>query len=290
MAKEEMVEGCCQGPSHGGKGIMVVIAALLLAVGMMGGAFLLSKGDYSPKVDLSGFKSNPNVYVTSSPTEHAISVSASATQKVEPDLLQISLRVQTESPTAKDAQSENAQVTAVLMGKIKALGIADKDIQTTSYSVDPVTETNYTCDKDGYNCRYNYYTKGYRTTHSLMVNVEALDKGGQVIDAASEAGVNQTFVDGTTFTLKETTRSAIAKTLLKTASVEAKSKAQNIADGLGATMGKLLYANENMVYYPQPYYNSYKNMAMDAASAAPTQLSPGTVEVSTSVAVSYEIG
>ena len=282
-------EECCHGMhQHGGKGIMIVLAALLLAVGMIGGAYVFSKGDYAPKVDLSGFKSTPNVYVTPNPSDHAITVSATADEKVTPDLLQIQLHVQTEAPNAKDSQTENAQVSSVLLDKLHGMGLADKDIQTISYNVNQVTQNNYTCDKNGMNCVYNYYVTGYQTTHTLVVNVYALDKGGDVIDAASQAGTNETFIDSTSFTLKDATRSAISKALLKNASTEAHSKAQNIADGLGASLGKLLYANEN-TYYPQPYYNTLKDMSVGAAAAPTTQLSPGTVDVSVSVGVSYEI-
>jgi len=278
---------CCRGPC-GGKGMMIVLAALLLAVGMMGGAYLLSKGDYAPKVDLSGFKSTPNVYVTPNPTEHAISVSASATKKVAPDLLEIQLRVQTESKNAKDSQDENARVKAILMEKLKALGVADTSIQTTSYNVEPVYDSHYTCDKDDMNCHWDSTLTGYQTVHVLNVDVEALDKGGAIVDAASEAGTNETFVDSTSYTLKEETKSEMAKTLLQEASAAAKAKAQRIADGLSVTLGKVLSASENS-YYPTPYYNSYKSMDA-AAAAAPTQLSPGQVDMSVSVSVSYEVG
>jgi uncharacterized protein YggE len=282
---------CCQnaGQMHG-KGVMIVLAALLLAVGMMGGAFLLSKGDYSPHVNVTSGATNPNIYVTSSPPEHPISVSATSTKKVAPDLLEIGLRVETQSTNAKEAQQRNALVATTLLAKLKALGIEDKDIQTTSYNVYPVYDSQYNCDKSGMNCHYDSKLTGYKTVQSLNVDVLQLDKGGSVIDAASESGDNETFVDSTMFTLKPATRSEMAKTMLKEASTAAKEKAQRIADGLGATLGKVLSASESS-YYPQPYYNMYKNVAMEAAAApAPTPLSQGTVDVSVSVSVAYEVG
>jgi hypothetical protein len=230
--------------------------------------------------------------MSSTPPEHAISVSATATRKVAPDLLEISLRVETESGNARESQQRNAVVSADLLSKLKTLGIADKDIQTTSYNVYPVYDSIYTCDKNtGYNCHYDSNLTGYKTVQSLSVDVQQLDKGGDVIDAASEAGTNETFVDSTSFTLKPETRSTLAKELLKEASMDAKAKAQRIADGLGIGLGKVLSANEN-TYYPTPYYNSYKtSYDMVGASSAPTtQLSAGSVDMSVSVGVSYEIG
>jgi uncharacterized protein YggE len=266
--------------------MMLVIAALLLAIGMMGAAFLVSQGDYAAKVNVG--PSNPNIYTTASPPEHPISVSASATQKVAPDLLEMSLRVQTKSTNAREAQQENARVSAILLGKLKALGVADKDIQTVSYSVDPVYESAYNCDKSGMNCHWDSNLTGYQAVQSLNVDIEALDNGGAVIDAASESGDNETFVDSASFTLKPETRTEMSKALLKEAAKTAKAKAGRIADGLGITLGKVLSASENSYYQPY-YYNSYEKAAGAAVPAA-TQLSPGQVEMSVSVGVSYEAG
>ena len=87
------------------KGKGLVIAAILLTLGMLGGSYLLAQVDYSPKVDVTGGPTNPTVYVSSTPPEHAIHVSASASDKVAPDLLNLQLRVQTESTNAADSSS-----------------------------------------------------------------------------------------------------------------------------------------------------------------------------------------
>ncbi|MFN7990802.1 MAG: SIMPL domain-containing protein [Candidatus Micrarchaeia archaeon] len=276
--------------AHQGKGMMLVIAALLLAVGMLGSAYLLSKGDYAPKVNVTGGPSSPNVYVSSTPTDHVISVSATATKKAAPDLLNLALRVQTDSGTAKKAQQDNAAVSADLRSRLKALGIADSDIQTVSYSVDPVYDSQYICDKGGMNCHYTSKVTGYRTTHSLNVRLTDLTKGGDVIDAAASAGTNQTFVDYVQFTLKDETKAAIEKSLLQDASAMAKSKAQSIAAGVGVSLGKILSASESFSY-PVPYYTkNYMMAAADSAPVPPTQLSPGQVDVSAVVSASFEIG
>jgi hypothetical protein len=275
--------------SSEGKGKMLVVAALLLTVGMLGSAYMLSQVDYAPKVNVTGGPSSPNVYVSSTPPEHAIAVSATASKKVTPDLLNVQLRVQTESGSARQAQQDNAAVAADLRSKLKALGIEDEDIQTSSYRVEPVYESDYICDKNGYNCRYKSTLTGYRAVHGISVSIEELDKGGEVIDAAATAGTNQTFVDYVQFTLKDETRRAVEKSLLQDASAEAKSKAQGIAAGLGVSVGKVLSASESFSY--PYYYKTYDYLyAAAEAPAVPTQLSPGQVDVSATVSASFEIG
>ena len=268
----------------------MVVAALLLAVGMMGGAFLLSQADFAPKVNVTSGATNPNVYVSSTPPDHAISVMASADRKVAPDLLEIDFRVQTQSDNAKDSQARNAVVASQLKSGVEALGINDSEITTTSYSVQPVYTSNYLCDKNNNNCYYQSNVTGYQTVQSIAVDVYQLDQGGAIIDAASNAGNNETFVDSTSFMLKPETQAMVAKELLNEAAGDAKAKAQSIADGLGISVGKVLSASEN-TYTPTPYYNSFKDMAMPGGAVpAATQLSPGQLDVSASVSVSYEVG
>ncbi len=258
--------------------MMAIGAVVLLVLGMVGSAYVLSKGDYAPTVN-----------VGSQPVEHAISVSATSSQMANPDLLVIQLHVQTDAKTAKKAVEDNAAVSADLLANLKALGLTDQDIQTASYDVNQVTETNVTCDPRGYNCVYNYRVTGYRVTNSLTLQVKDLTKGGDVIDASSGTGVNQTFVDSVGFTLKDETQRALEKSLLKTASAEAKAKAQNMADGSGAALGKLLSLSESYSHYPQSSYRDYA-MSAEVAAAPKTELSPGQVEVSVTVGASYQIG
>jgi len=286
MGKEESGMGMC---CSDGCGKMAIPVAIILAIGLMGGGYLLAQGDYAPKVNVTSGPTNPNVYVSSTPAEHAISVSGSASTKIAPDLLNIQIRVQTESANAKTSQQDNAAVSADLRSKIKALGVNDSSIQTTSYSVDPIYDSTYSCDKSGYNCHYDSKLTGYRTTHMLNVELSALDKGGDVIDAAATAGENQTFIDYVQFTLKDETRRSVQKELLKEASGEAKSKAESMAQGLGISLGKVLSVSESYSYYPQPVY--YRSAALDMAGAAPkTELSAGQVDVSSTVSTSFEVG
>jgi len=242
-------------------GKMAVLAAILIAVGMVGCGYFIAQGDYAPDVNISNGPTNPNVYVSSTPPEHSIYTSATSSKEVAPDLLLINVRVQTEDSSAKQSQEDNADVMADLLVKLKAQGLNESDIQTTRYSVDPIYDSTYLCDKNGYNCRYDSKLTGYRTTHSLSVRVTSLDKGGDIIDAASTAGVNQTFVDYIQFTLKDETRRSLQKSLLQEASAEAKSKAQSMATGLGVSVGKVLSVSESYSYYPTSVY--YKAAMLD---------------------------
>lgn len=266
---------------------MLVLAALLLALGMIGGSYLITQGDYASVVNVSDISTYPNVYVSSTPPEHAISVSATASEKVAPDLLVVQLRVVTEDKNAKQSQTDNAEVAAELRDELEKLGLEDKEIKTTSYRVEPITRSVKRCD--GVECYWDSVVVGYRTTHTLTVSLTNLDIGGDVVDSATEVGTNQTFVDYISFTMQDETRRELEKSLLKEAAEKATAKAQNIADGLDASLGKPLSASES-VYYPR-YYDYYRAGAAyeEAAPAPPTEFAAGEIEVSATVSASYEI-
>ncbi len=267
---------------------VVVFAALLVALGMIGSAYLLSTVDYSPKVNVSDITSTPNIYVSSNPPEHVLSVSGTASEMVAPDLLTIQLSIETEAVNAKDSQADNAEVNEELLAELKALGISEEEIKTASYRVDVVQDTIKDCD-DYYDCTYSYVVVGYKTTHTLNVKTTNLDLGGEIVDTATSVGENDVLVDYVSFSLQDKTRKELQKSLLKLAGEEAEEKAESIAAGLGTTLGKVVSAGESF-YYPQPYYRSYDyGMAMAESSYAPTVLSAGEVEVSATVSAGYEL-
>jgi len=261
------------------------INAVILAVALLGGAYILSTSAQQPVINL---EENPNVYVSSTPPEHTIDVSATATDYVDPDMLVLGFTVENEAEGATESQQQTASEINAVKAALTGFGIKDEDIKTTRYSVDVVRESHYICEnKSGKSdCYYDYVITGYKTTHSIQVNVYNLGQGGDVVDAAAGAGAE---VDYISFTLKPETRDAVNNQLLEEASAKAKTKAQSIATGLGITAGDAFSASTGYDYYP--VYRSYDYaMAEGAMAPAPaTELSGGQIEVTATVSASFEI-
>lgn len=273
-----------------GKGTMLVIAAFLLMLGMVGSAYMLAGVDYSPKVNVSDITSTPNVYVSSTPPEHVVSVSGTASKKIAPDQLTVTVSVETQDEDAKDSQGMNANVSDDLRAALKSAGVGDEEMKTTSYRVEVVRNSTRVCT-DTYNCYYKYETIGYKTVHTLSVTVTDLEIGGDIVDAAASVSENDVFVNSVYFSLQDSTRRSVQKELLEDAGEEAEEKAKAIAQGLGGNLGKLVSASESF-YYPYTY-RSY-DYAMAAAPIyeadyKSTELSAGEVEVSATVNAGYEL-
>ena len=277
------------------------LGMLFLALAILGGSYLHSQAIAGQQQQSKMFNTSaerfvgvPPIYVNSAPPQTDVSVSATDSKKLRPDLLQIGMYVLTEAKNAKVAQEDNARVFSQLKSNLMSKGVKEADIQSTSYSIEPIYESRRNCANTGYkiqdDCTYESVLTGYRTRHEITVSSENLDNGGELIDASSSAGQNQTFVNGISFTLKPSTRSDAEQSLLKSASSQARARAEKIVDGLNVRLGKVKTASQSYSYSPGPYFAKTLSMSAVAYDSAPsTTLSAGQIEVSVSVSVSYEI-
>ena len=209
--------------------------------------------------------------------EHTISVSGTGRVVISPDIADLRLGVSITAKTVKDARSANAKsMTAVIAG-LKKLGIADKDIQTTILSLQPV----YDYSSNSSTPRLT----GYNLSNAIAVTIRDLDKVGDAIDGALAAGA--TTMDGVTFRVEN--QAAAEQQARQAAMAEAKAKAQTLATSAGVSLGTVASISETIAPIPYPvYYGAMAGAALSRDVATPVQ--PGTNEVSVTVAVVYVIG
>lgn len=259
----------------------VVMASLVLGIALVAGFYTLGSLSEPAKVDVSGIEYEQ---------ENAIQTSATATSYLSPDLLTISFRIETESESADDAQSENAAKTEAVIDALKSKGIREEDIKTVYYNIDIERVSHYICRNttEGSDCYWDYIPRGYSTTHMISVEVEDIEQGGAVADTIMDAGATE--IDYISFSLKDETRKEAEKELLEDAAGKSKEKAGKIALGLGVALGKPLSAGESAQYY-YDYSTPYRTYGYTmAAEAVPeTSFAPGEIKVSATVYTSFSI-
>ena len=195
--------------------------------------------------------------------------------RIAPDVAEITLGVVTEAKDAAKAHADNAAQATRVQNAVKALGIAERDIQTTRYDFSPV----YDVKDNG-----RSVTTGYTVTNSVVVKVRNLDNVGKVIDAALASGANR--VDSLEFSASDP--SAAKNAALADAARDARNKADAVAKALGVRIVRIL----NVYADAQPY-NTPRNfmpmmMAKEAYDAG-TPISAGELSVEASVNVTYVI-
>jgi uncharacterized protein YggE len=214
----------------------------------------------------------------STESKYLLNVNGDAKLSADPEKVKVSLGAETIASTAKESQQNNADVMQEVRNSLKSIGIASKDIKTTQYSLDVVQHWD---EKTG-----KYVIDGYRTTQIIQIESTDINKAGDIIDKAVQSGANK--VNGVVFSLTDEKIKELRLEALKEAGINAKEKADAIASSLGITIKRVYQASEGYVYY-QPY-NVQKSYEMVAgATAAPTEISPGQIEISASVSVSYEL-
>ncbi|MDQ2965416.1 MAG: SIMPL domain-containing protein [Chloroflexota bacterium] len=210
------------------------------------------------------------------PREHTISVSGTGRVLITPDVADLRLGVSVTKPTVKDARNIAATQMTKVIAALKALGIADKDIQTTGLSLQP----NYTYPTSG-----NPRLTGYTLSNAVSVTIRDLNKLGDAIDDGLAAGA--TTLDGVYFRVDDST--GAEKQAREQAVADAKAHAQTLASAAGVSITGVASISEISAPLPQPmYYGGDQLRAAALPSGTPIQV--GTNEVIVTVTVEYLIG
>jgi uncharacterized protein len=211
------------------------------------------------------------------PPEHTITVTGTGTATVTPDVADVRLGVTVSKSTVRDARSAAADRMTAVIAALKKLGIADKDIQTTTISLQPT----YDYTNGGNPPRIT----GYSFSNGLAVTVRNLDQTGDVIDDSLAAGA--TSLDGVGFRVADP---AAAETQARTDAMnQAKASADTLAKASGVSISGVASISEVSTPVPGPIF--YAGAALGAAApdkATPVQ--PGTTDVTITVTVAYLIG
>lgn len=210
--------------------------------------------------------------------EATIIVSGEGEAAIAPDMAVLNLSVVREAETAADALKANSQAMAEVIADLKGRSIADRDIQTSNFSVEPLYKQDKLAD-DSYAAPV---IVGYRVTNGLTLRVRDLSALGSLIDAAVKLGVNQG--GGITFT-NDNPDAAIAEARKK-AVVEAMDKAKVLTEAAGVKLGRVIEISENFARpMPQPVYRAA--MAKEMMDAAP--IAAGENEYTVTVNITYAI-
>lgn len=194
-----------------------------------------------------------------------------------PDTAVISLGITKTSPNVTSAQQEANKVMNTITDGLKNLGISDKDIKTTNYSVYP------TYDYSG----SQQTITGYTVTQNLQVNVKPIDKANQTIDLATKAGAN--IIGNISFTLNTQTKKELQEKARNEAVKNAKEKAESLAKIAGISLGKIIDIQEFPTYNQSRPEIAMLNSATKQDDAAPTEISPGETTISITVSLGYQL-
>ena len=208
--------------------------------------------------------------------EHTISVSGTGRVTTTPDVADVRVGVQITRPKVRDAQAAAATAMTAVIAALKKAGIADKDIQTTSLSLQPVYDYSSNSNPPR--------LTGYQIVNAVQATVRKLDTISDVIDGALAAGA--TTLDGINFRVDDP--AAAESQARDVAMKDARATADALAKAAGVSITGVASISEQAGSAPVPVPYLQAGGAKDAVAAS-TPVQVGTNEVDVAVNVVYLI-
>ena len=229
--------------------------------------FLFAYSKFGPTIPFSVFSQDRGAPLV---------VEGTGEVSVVPDIAKVSLGIDESGATLEAVQKSANAKSKTLVDALKGLGIDEKDIKTTNYSVFP---------------EYDYQGRtpritGYRVSISYEVKVKDFDKVNEVLVGVTGAGAN--VVGNVSFEVNEETKNKKLGEAREEAVAEAKQKAQSLASAAGVSLGKILNISESQGS-PAPIALREAGIGGAPADIAVPEITPGETQFTVSVSVSWEI-
>lgn len=187
----------------------------------------------------------------------------------EADLAVVAVSVQAQAATADGARSQVASDAAQMRAALRAAGVADEAVRTTSFRL--FARYNTTAGERT--------VVGYTAVHDYRVET-APDRAGEIIDVAVDNGADQ--IDGVAFTLSEATRETLREAVLTEAVRTARTDAETIAMAANRSITGVEEITIGDAGGPTP------ELRFDEVrGSAGTTIEPGPVTVQARVQVTY---
>lgn len=206
------------------------------------------------------------------PSEAGVQVQGVGTATGTPDVLRVTVGVETSGPTVDEAlESANAAARRVL-DALRAAEVADRDVQTVNVQLYPRYDHNGAA------------ITGYVAHQDLAVTLRDLDVAGGTVTAAVEAGGDAARLQGVSYALDDDT--ALQAQAREQAFADARRRAEQYAVLAGRELGDLVWVREQV--HPSDHVPVAEADAAGGGTAVP--IAPGSTEVTVTAEVRWSLG
>ena len=214
-------------------------------------------------------------------SRNTITVSDKGEVYARPDLAITTFSVITEKKTVSEALSENTEKMNTIIDSMKEQGVEDKDLKTTSFNIHPRYEWY---DETKFYPQGRRVLVGYEVRQSLQVKIRDMEKIGEIIQKATDAGADQ--VGDLQFTIDN--QDEFKKQARGEAIEKAKAKAEELATQLGVRLVRIVnFSERGIIPYALPYYELEKAIGMGEGEMPEIETGENKIEVN--VTITYEI-
>lgn len=206
--------------------------------------------------------------------EARLVVIGEGTVRVTPDYARIVAGVTTRAKTVKEASDTNSRIMAAASSTLLQSGIAQRDVQTSRFSVQPVyapqeppTEPKLT---------------GYSVSNQVTIAIRDLNKVGDILDRLISAGV--TSVGSISFLVSD--QSKALDQGRAAAIADARRKAEIYAQASQLRLGDVAWVTEDSGFAPPV---AMRGLAAPAAMATSVPIAPGEDTLRVRITVGFAV-
>ncbi|MCE7999419.1 MAG: SIMPL domain-containing protein [Rhodobiaceae bacterium] len=207
--------------------------------------------------------------------QRTITITGQGQVSVKPDIAIVESGVVTQAKTAAEALAANTEAMQAVFTTLKDLGIEDKDMRTSQFSVNAI----HTRPERGEARRIS----GYQVSNLVSVTIRDLDRVGEVLDRVVSNGSNE--LRGIRFQVENP--GPLMDGAREEAVKDALRKAKIYVAAAGVALGPVLTINEHGGGgRPQPMFA--RSMAMEGAADVPIAAGEQTLSTSVTLVIGLE--
>ena len=192
-----------------------------------------------------------------------------ASVSAPPDYAKIRGGVTTTAKTVKEATDANSKLMAAVTGALLDSGVAQNDVQTSEFSIEPVYSSQTSSAEP------KLY--GYRVSNQVNVKIHQLAKVGEILDRLVTAGA--TDVGNVQFLLSDPSK--VLDQAREAAVADARRKAELYARASGLNLGRVVWITESPEFAPP--FPAEGRLKSDVIRAVPIQAGENTFQASITV-------
>ncbi len=219
--------------------------------------------------------------VSAQQAEHrrTVTVGGEGVVRIVPDMALVRFGIVTRDDDAEKARAMNDAAGSRTLNAVRSLGIPEQKIRLEVLQLQELYEYNPE--------RRTQEPAGFEAVRHVVVELADLDLLPTLVARISQQGANRLF--GITYDVKN--KEAAQNEALRKAVLNARSKAQVIAETLGVSIGRVERISEEIFVFPEPLFARGRTMDadMETASPVPEAYSAGEIEVRAKVQAQFLI-
>lgn len=206
-----------------------------------------------------------------------VTVDGRASVSIVPDSAALDMAVQIRDRDMQVARQKVIEVTRDLVAFAARTGIDAAKIQTASVTIRP--EYRWNPDNN------RQELQGYLVQRSIVIELDELNKLGELIEGAVDVGVNQVSPPR----LKHTRERDLRRDALAAAARDAEANAERLAETLGMRLGPARDITAIETPVPQPVFREQRMMAATADAGGADTYSTGEIRFEARVTARFDL-